>query len=316
MRILDPHIAQFVARIRAGWAAHPALDTLPMPAARQVAEAVRAPWAAGGPEMARTHEAIVDTAAGPLRLRIHRPHGLADGPAPALLYVHGGGFVTFSIDTHDRLMREYAAAGGFAVVGIDYPLSPEAPYPIALDRIVALVEALRTEGAALGIDPQRLAIGGDSAGGNLSLATALRRRDAGAPMLLRAILANYGAFSPLVSDAAERAHGGAEAMLTQDDMVAYFRHYLPGGVEDPYAVPLTAMRLDRLPPMLLVVAEEDVLAEQSHAIAARLRAAGTTVEVHSYPGATHSFLEAMSIAPLARRAIADSAAWVAARLRD
>ena len=308
---IDPEIAGFLALLGEDWRRHPPLDTLPPPEARAVAEQVRARWRAGGPAMADTRNVAVETTAGPLGLRIHRPAGLPDGPAPTLLYIHGGGFVLFSLDTHDRLMRAYAAAGGFVVAGIDYPLSPEHRYPVALDRVVALVELLHSQGAAWGIDSARLAIGGDSVGANLALATCLRLRDAGANGP-RAILSNYGAFSGRVSDAAEAAHGGPDAVLTQAEMAWYFDQYLTdrAQLDDGYACPLVAADLTGLPPTLLIVPDRDVLAEQSHAVAARLERA----ELRIYPRATHSFLEAMSVSTLARTAIADGAAWVSQQL--
>ena len=173
--VLDPEIQTFVEAMGKAWASHPSFTTLPLAEARRVAEIVRAPWTAGGPAMARTEELAVPTGQGPLRIRIYDPGALH--PAPALIYLHGGGFTLFSIDTHDRLMREYAAAGGFVVIGVDYPLSPEARYPKALDMIVGLVDWLAINGKSIGVDPRRVAIGGDSAGGNLSLATCLRLRD-------------------------------------------------------------------------------------------------------------------------------------------
>jgi len=135
---IDPEIAEFLAVMKKRWAEHPPFDTLGFPAQRTVSEAVRAHWTVGGPVMAETFERRFDAGAGELRIRIYRPEGVAV-PAPALVYLHGGGFTLFSIDTHDRLMREYAAAGDFAVVGVDYPLSPEHVYPAALDRIEALM---------------------------------------------------------------------------------------------------------------------------------------------------------------------------------
>src|SRR5690606_8787918 len=152
-------------------------------------------------------ERVFDPGAGELRIRVYRPEG-AEASAPALVYLHGGGFTLFSIDTHDRLMREYAAAGGFVVIGVDYPLAPEHKYPVALDRIEAFMLWLKDHGGELGVDPARIAMGGDSAGANLSFTTTLRLRERGDMGLVRAILSNYGGFSAHLSDEAEARFGG------------------------------------------------------------------------------------------------------------
>jgi acetyl esterase len=313
---LDPDIRIFTDILREDWRQHPPLDDLTTVEARLVAEHVRERWTAGGPTMSQTRNVEIETGVGALRLRIHRPVGVTAEGAPALIYIHGGGFVFFSLDTHDRLMREYADAGQFVVVGVDYPLSPEAKYPVALDRIVALVGWLGEHGTQFGIDATRLVIGGDSVGANLALATCLRLRDADSAIILRGILSNYGAFSGHVSDAAEAAYGGPQAILTQVDMIYFFDQYLVSAdqCDDPYACPLSARDVSGLPPVMLVIPELDVLAEQSFALGERLRAAGCQVLHEVYPGATHSFLEAMSIAPLAMKAICDGASWIRTRL--
>lgn len=308
---LDPEIALFVTQLSAAWAEHPPFASLPIEEARRVAEQVRAPWRRGGPTMARTSEHSVPTAAGPLRVRLYDPG--VPSPAPTLIYLHGGGFILFSIDTHDRLMREYAAAGGFKVLGVDYPLSPEARYPAALDQVVALVDWLHAGGGEqLGIDPQRLAIGGDSAGANLSVATALRLRDRGSREQLRGMLLNYGAFGIGCSDEAEARFGGEGAVLQRAEMDHYFKSYLGSeGIADPepYATPIDA-DLTGLPPAFLAIPDCDLLAEQSYEMAARMDQAGVNVTSAIYRGATHSFLEAMSVAEIARRAIREGADWV------
>lgn len=313
---LDPDIAQFIAQLSAAWREHPPLESLSVEQARAVAEQVRVPWRAGGPVMAEQRDVTVDLPHGPMRIRLYRPDTVEAGAAPALLYLHGGGFVFFSIDSHDRLMREYAAAAGMVVIGVDYPLSPEHRYPLALEQIVALVRWLEANGGGLGVDPGRVAVGGDSAGANLSVATALVLRDAGEGRRLRAVLSNYGAFSGEVSDAAEAAYGGTAAILTREEMNYYFTRYLRSAEDagDGYAAPLVAADLSGLPPVFLVIPEIDVLREQSEAMAARLRNAGVDVASKLYSGATHSFLEAMSIAEVAREAIADASRWLADRL--
>lgn len=312
---LDPEIAAFLAEMKAGWSAHPPFDTLGFPEQRAVCETVRARWAEGGPDMARTIERVFDPGAGRLHVRVYFPEGATE-PAPAMVYLHGGGFTLFSIDTHDRLMREYAAAGGFAVIGVDYPLSPEHKYPVALDRIEALMLWLKAHGGELGVDPARLAMGGDSAGANLSFATALRLRDRGEGGLVRAILSNYGYFSTTVSDEAEARFGGPGSIMDRAEALSYYANYLTDRERersDPLACPLLA-DLAGLPPVLLVIPECDLLTEQSLVMETRLRAAGVATAAIVYPGATHSFLEAMSVAAVARKGIADGAGFVVGRL--
>lgn len=311
-RILDREVEEFVARLKAAWARHPPLSTLTLPEARAIAEKVRAPWTVGGPTMRRTEERYVN-ASDPVRIRIY-DHGL-DEPAPALVYLHGGGFTLFSLDTHDRLMREYAAAGGFVVIGVDYPLSPEAKYPVALDQLVGFTDWLRTHASSIGVDAGRIAIGGDSAGANLALATCLRLRDKDGEAPYRAMLLNYGCFTAICSDEAEATHGGHCAVLDRAEIEYFFRNYLngPQELDDPYACPSSAA-LEGLPPAFLLIPECDILAEQSIAMERRMELAGVDVTAKLYPGATHSFLEAMSISRLARQAIDDSAAWLRAIL--
>lgn len=310
---IDPEIAGFITQMRAGWADHPGLDTVTVPEARAIAEQVREPWRRGAPVMRHVREETLSLPSGHLRIRVLYPD---DRPlVPALIYLHGGGWTLFSIDTHDRLMREYAAAGGFAVVAVDYPLSPEAKFPLALNLIVELTDWLMEHGADTGIDATRLVIGGDSAGGNLSLATAMRLRDAGQGDRLRGILSNYGALGRRCSDESEARFGGPDAVLNRAEMEYFWGNYLADAKdsEDPYACPLIG-DVAGLPPTLLVVAEVDILAEDSHILERRMAAAGTPVDLRVYHGATHSFLEAMSVAAIARTAIGDAAAWLQGRL--
>ncbi|HJP68025.1 MAG TPA: alpha/beta hydrolase fold domain-containing protein, partial [Sphingomicrobium sp.] len=162
------------------------------------------------------------------------------------------------------------------------------------------------------VDANRLAIGGDSAGGNLSVATALRLRDRGTPDRIKGLLLNYGAFGTECSDEAEARFGGPDAVLQRAEMDHYYRSYLgPEGIArpDPYAAPLLA-DLKGLPPAFLAIPECDLLAEQSYEMTNRFKQAGVDVTSMVYPGATHSFLEAMSVAKVARQAIEDGAGWV------
>lgn len=306
---LDPDIRRFVQEMSARWASHPGFATASASEQRQIADAVRAPFTRGGPEMASVTEHLIPTeGGGTVRVRCYRP--VADGLLPALLYLHGGGWTIFSLDTHDRVMREYAGRAGVLVVGVDYALSPEAKYPVALDQVCAVARVARARGQDLGIDASRVAIAGDSAGANLSVAACLRLRDDGGGDLPRAMLLNYGVFDRRLRPEALR-YAGEGYMLTAGEMDVFWSNYIRDArdLDDPLVCPINA-DLGGLPPTLLAVAECDVLAEQNLRMAARLREQGVRLDLRLYRGATHSFLEAVSMAPLADRALAESAAWL------
>lgn len=307
---LTPDLRRFQQTLAAAYAAHPPLDGVSLAQAREITEAVRAPLAQGGPRMARTHEHLLDTPHGPLRLRLHRPSEAA--VLPALLYLHGGGWVFFSIDTHDRLMREIAARSGRLVIGVDYARAPESPYPAALQQTVAAWRWAQASADALGIDPRRIALGGDSAGANLGVAAALVLRDAGGPGP-DALLLNYGVFTDDDSTESFTRYDGPRYTLEREEMRSFWQRYLPPGAdrEDPLAMPLKA-ELHDLPRTCLVVADCDVLRDNSLALAARLQDAGVPVSLQRHPGATHSFLEAMSFSPTAQGALDQSCAWLRA----
>jgi acetyl esterase len=306
---LDPEIRRFVQTVGAAFASHVGFETMPPQQQRAVAEDVRAPWAAGGPRMFDTFELQVSTPEGYVRIRVHNPT-----PRPrkaALVYLHGGGWTLFSIDTHDRVMREYAARAEVTVVGVDYALAPEARFPIALNQVVDVVRWLRTHSDVVSIDPERIAIGGDSAGANLSIAAALSLRDQGEPQALRALVLNYGAFDDHCSENAQRRFGGAGYMLASDEMANFWKIYVGENADcnNPLVCPIRA-QLDALPPTFFAIPQCDLLTEQNLEMAERLRLAGVPVEAVLYEGASHSFLEAVSISGLSQRAFEDTSAWL------
>ncbi len=312
---LEPGVRQFVESVCNESARLTAGRTLDWAQKRPIAETIRQPWRIGGPAMAETREESLRWSGGEFRVRLYRPVA-ADHALPALIYLHGGGWSIFNIDTHDRLMREYAHATGAVVVGVDYALSPEYRYPVALEQCVDTVRWLREQARDLRIDATRLALGGDSAGANLALSTALVLRDEGSSHGLRALLLNYGGFDTAISAEARATLGTSDDMLSGEEMDAFWDSYLgdePGNRQDPLAVPMHAS-MHGLPPSLLVLAERDVLAEQSERMAALMREQDSPVELRRYAGASHSFLEAMSVSALAQQAIADSADWLRRQL--
>lgn len=306
---LDPEIRAFVRRMSEGWARYPGFAGAAPSEARRIAEIVREPWTRGGPEMRAVTEHEIPAGTGPVRVRCYDPG--PPGLKPGLVYLHGGGWTIFSLDTHDRLMRELAARAGAVVVGVDYALSPEAKFPLALTQASAAVRYVMTRGRDFGVDPTRVAIAGDSAGGNLSLATCLRLRDAGDAALPAGMALLYGAFARTCSADAVARFGGEGYMLAGDEMDQFWKNYLndESEAEDPYACPVLA-DLRGLPPALLVVPSCDVLTEQSLRLAGLLENAGVKTRCNVYDGATHSFLEAVSVSKLADRALAETATWL------
>ncbi len=306
---IDAEIARFVSAIMEASADQPDLARS-LAEQRVAAETGRARWRQGGPEMHRVRDLTAAANGIAVRVRLFEPHVPGGDLRPALVYCHGGGFTLFSLETHDRLMREYAARAGVVVVGVDYSLSPEVRFPTALHEIVATLDWLGETGEALGIAPRRISIGGDSAGANLSLAACLVLRDRGTRDRVAAMMFNYGFFDADFETPSQRLHGGDGKLLTTQELVGYLEHYLGDAPwTDPLALPALA-ELHDLPPSLHVIATCDPLADGDRAMARRLREAGNRVTAREYAGATHSFLEAVSVSALAERALAESGEWL------
>ncbi len=307
---IDGEIQQFANTVRQDYERLTTPGQSSFTEQRGIAEAVRKRWVMGGPEMFRVSNHRVAFKEGQIGIRLFEPDAATD--RPALIYLHGGGWTIFSLETHDRLMREYAARTGCKVVGVDFSLAPENKFPSQLDEIEQVVTWLKVEGPRLGICPERLAIGGDSAGANLAMATCLRLRDRGLASPIRAMFLCYGAFEAGAPYSTHEIETDASYLLTHEEMRGFWRNYLrgPADVSDPFACPLRA-DLHALPPAFMAIADWDVLLDENLSMAAKLKKAGVTVEAVVYPGTTHSFLEAVSIARVSDRALAESSAWLA-----
>jgi acetyl esterase len=281
----------------------PPLDTLPPAAVRAGVAATAAASPLPKREIGSVENAHIAGPGGPLPVRIYRPG--TPGPAPTIVFCHGGGFIMCNLDTHDEVCRDLCADVGAVVVSVDYRLAPEHPFPAALDDTCAAARWARERVAELGGDAQRLVLAGDSAGGNLVLAAALRlaHEEAQPPA---AVLALYPATDlRLPSRHASVAQlGGGEFGLTQRDMAWFSELYLPRptDADRPEASPLLATRLASMPPTLLVVCEADPLRDEGLAMADALRRAGVRTELLDAPGMPHGFFS-MGSAPSARSAI-------------
>lgn len=311
---LDPEIRAFVEKMSALWKQHPPLAGLPLDEARRIANEVRSHWAAGGPEMAETRDFEVPFRDTAVRVRLHVPRTQA--PLPVLVYLHGGGWTVFSIDSHDRLMREYAARTGIAVAGVDYSLSPEAKFPQAIEETLAVVRWLRDESGTANVNGNRIALGGDSAGAAMTVGACLALRDAGETDTVCAMLLNYGAFDAACNGDSYRRYGHGGYLWDSGEMEGYWDNYLrsPADADNPLACPLRA-DLHGLPPAFLAIPECDVMYDESLEMGEKLRGAGVAAQSVVYPGATHSFLEAVSIARISDRAFSEAATWLSDMLR-
>ena len=309
---LDAQVAQLLA-----WAARstqPAYHEAGVAYARAAYEkATRVLDVAPAP-LPDVHDIDVALPGRTLRLRRYSPvvHGWAE-PQPALLYFHGGGFTIGSVETHDRVCRELARLSGATVFSLDYRLAPEHRFPAAVDDAFDTLGWLRAEAVALAIDPVRLAVGGDSAGGTLAAACALHARDRGWPLALQLLI-----YPGLASEQATESHGRfANGYLLDTETVQwFFSHYLRDHADrlDWRFAPLAARDLSRVAPAFMALAEYDPLVDEGVAFAQRLRSAGVAVDCRVYPGMIHAFFQHAGFVPRARQAHREAADALAAAL--
>lgn len=229
---------------------------------------------------------------------------------PVLLYLHGGGFVVGGLETHDSLCRQLALLSGGAVVALDYRLAPEHRFPVAMDDAFAALRALHSRAAALGLDPARLAVGGDSAGGTLAAVAALQARDRGGPPLVLQLLVTPGT-APHADTPSHRLFG--QGFLLDAATIAWFfdQFAAPHERHDWRFAPLRADDLEGVAPACVLLAECDPLVDEGLAYADRLRAAGVPVELDLVRGVTHDFIKMGRALPAAR----DAQRFAAAALR-
>ena len=261
------------------------------------------------PEVALVRELQAEGPHGAVPLRLYRPLGSAAGAVlPVLVYYHGGGWVIGDLDTHDTLCRELANAAGCAVVAVDYRLAPEHRFPAAVDDCLAATVWVRRHAAALGVDAKRLAIGGDSAGGNLAAVVALLARDAGdLPIVFQLLI--YPATDQRRGAPSHQANGQGY-LLTADSMNYYHDHYLPDPAQDLdwRTSPLLRDDLTRLPPAFVLTAGYDPLRDEALMYSQRLSEAGNRATHICFERQIHGFITMGKVLDEANTAVALCAA--------
>lgn len=232
------------------------------------------------------------------------------GPSAAIVYLHGGGWTTCSVGTHRPLIRAYAAYSGAAVIGLDYALAPETPFPGAVLQCVAALVWIRRNAVTLGIDPRRIVLAGDSAGANLAVAVCLAAREFEIESPSAALL-SYGTYDADFSRPSFRQWDGDGYLLTTRKMAWFWDRYVPDAVlrRHPFAAPLHA-DLSDLPPMQFTVAGQDVLLDENLAFARKAETQGVETDVAIYPHGVHGFMEAIAFAELSKRALAHQMDWL------
>jgi len=300
---LDPQIETLLKQI--GEQGAPAAHTLTPLQARESKNPVFIKL--GGPpeEVAKVENIGIPGPSGEIPARVYTPQD--SGPLPVLVFFHGGGWVFGSLDTHDSLCRSLANGASCIVVSVDYRLAPEHKFPAAAEDAYAATQWIADNAGHINGDAGRVAVGGDSAGGNLAAVVSLMSRDRGAPTLIYQLLiypnTNLSSF-----DTDSFHENGKDYILTKESMEYYRGHYI-GREEDlrnQYASPLLAEDLSGLPPALVIGAEFDVLTDEVEAYAKRLNRAGVEVTYTCYEGMIHPFFSMPAVVDRARDAMMEA----------
>ena len=255
-----------------------------------------------GPKLYRVEDRTV---AGHVPVRCYWPTD--EDNLPVVIYFHGGGWVLGNLDTHDSLCRKIASESGCVVVAVDYRLAPDAKFPAAFDDSFAATAYVSEHADEFNIDPARLVVVGDSAGGNLAAAVAIRAAEVGSPAIRSQVLI-YPVVEPNFETESYLAH--AEGFgLSRKTMMWFWEQYLGDDLDSshPHAVPSRATNLSEVPPAHVITAEFDVLLTEGEAYAKRLQAAGVATTIRRYDGMIHGFIHFSGIFDVGKQAVKDVA---------
>ena len=302
---LDPYILDFLKALEAQGG--PALFTLSPADARTVLLSVQRSVTVATLPADSSDRTIRGCPTGEISLRLVRPRG-ASGALPAVMYFHGGGWMLGDRETHDRLVREIATGAQATVVFVEYARSPEAKYPVATEQAYTATAWVAEHGAAIGVDPSRLAVVGDDVGGNLATVTTLLAKERGGPPIDFQVLL-YPVTDANLETPSYRAFGASKYWITRETMRWFWDSYAPAPERHEFIVsPLQASleQLRGLPPALIVTCEQDVVRDEGEAYAHKLMAAGVPVIATRSLGAIHdlALLNPIAGTPPARAALA------------
>ena len=300
---LDPQVKALLDQVNGS--GMPPFEQMSVPQAREAIGAM-AMMSGDPPPVANVENRRIPGPAGEIPVRIYAPQGAA--PFPVLVFYHGGGWVIGSLDTHDGTCRQLANGAGCVVVSVDYRLAPEHKYPAGPEDAYAALKWVSENAASIGADRGRIAIGGDSAGGNLTAVVALMARDRGGPPVVLQLLI-YPVTDASFDTASYRENADGY-FLTTAAMKWFWGHYLyrPEDGNEPYASPLRAADLSGLPPALVITAEFDPLRDEGEAYAARLDAARVSTRKTRYDGVIHGFFGMGAMLDAGKRAMAEATA--------
>lgn len=308
---LDPAAAAVIEAFRA--ANRPKYETMSAPEAREASKLGRAVVQPDPPDVASVEDTHAPSPHGQIPLRVYKPATLPKGgPAPALIFYHGGGWVIGDIDGYDVVCRQIANESGFVVLSVEYRLAPEHKFPAAAVDAITATEWIVANAARFGIDKDRIFVGGDSAGGNLTAVVTLHARDNGGPKFAGQVLI-YPA-TDMAMTHPSHASPDTDVLLTSSLMRWFIDHYLTGeaDIDDWRASPSRAKHLEGLPRAYVITAGADPLHDEGVEYKDRLQAAGVEVTYNNYPGQFHGFWTMGKLIPEANKLTSEVAQWLKA----
>jgi acetyl esterase len=261
---------------------------------------------AAGPEVAKVQDLLIPGPGPSIPVRLYTPAGR--GPFPILVWFHGGGWVVGDLDSADATARHLTVGAGCVVLSVDYRLAPETKFPGAAEDCYAATQWAAQHAARFNGDPARIAVGGDSAGGNLAAVVSLMARDRSGPPLVFQLLVYPVTHCDFTTDSYQRCADGY--LLSRAGMEWYWNHYLRDAADaaNPYAAPLVATDLSGLPGALVITAEFDPLCDEGAAYARRLQEAGVPTTYSRYDGMIHGFFGMPAVVDKGRQAVAEASA--------